>query len=166
MNKDALSTLVSGAVNTILVGLAKVIDDRVTPAVEDGEELKVVLKRVITELQSEFKPVASSTRTSSTKTETKSAPKAKSTSKDVKKDENGDPIQCEGTKKSDNTRCTFSAKHDHEGKFYCGTHYKTAQGTKPNKDKKPSFEKKGAQSQSRLMDALGELDDDDNDIDI
>lgn len=168
MNKDTLSTLVNNGVNTILTGLAKIIDDRVAPAVEDGEELKVVLKRVITELQSEFKPTASSTPASSTKVESKTGTtKAKSTSKDVLKDTNNNPIQCEGVKKSDGSRCTFGAKETHEGKHYCGTHIKGAKGTKPNKDKKPSFDnKKATQSTSQLTDVLQQMDDDEIDIDL
>jgi hypothetical protein len=163
MNKDSLSTLVNNAINTILTGLVKIIDDRVAPAVEDGEDLKVVLKRVVTELQSEFKPTVSTTPASSVKVESKGTgvAKPKSTAKDVLKDSNNNPIICEGVKKTDNSRCTFGAKFTHEGKHYCGTHHKVAQGTKADNKKKPSFSggaKAGEKSNSSVTEVLNELD--------
>jgi hypothetical protein len=162
MNKDTLSTVVNTGIASILSALAKVIDDRVMPAVEDGEDLKTVLKRVISELQSEFKPAQPSTTSASNKVETKTTTtKAKSSAKDVLKDANGNAIPCDGVKKTDNTKCAYGAKHTHEGKHYCGTHIKGAQGTKPKTEKKPTFSnKQGVVATSSVNDILSEMDED------
>lgn len=142
--------------------LSAVVEDElvanINESIEKGYPVEDAVRDSLKKARLLFKET--STPASSNKQEApKKTTTSKTVSKDVLLDENDQPRQCCAIKKSDSKQCVQKAKYEYNGKYYCGTHNKSAQSDKPAKGKKPTFSS-SQKSSSSLEDAMTDVDND------